>query len=66
MPGASSNNQRYTMGDAGMSAFSVLFMQSPSFLDFQVPFDHWEHLFASMIDALQPAQPPPRRCAGKR
>jgi ABC-type sugar transport system ATPase subunit len=30
------NNQRYTMGDAGMSAFSVFFMQSPSFLDFQV------------------------------
>ncbi|ESQ16063.1 MAG: hypothetical protein N838_27555, partial [Thiohalocapsa sp. PB-PSB1] len=27
------NNQRYTMGDAGMSAFSVFFMQSPSFLD---------------------------------
>jgi hypothetical protein len=24
------------MGDAGMSAFSVFFMQSPSFLDFQV------------------------------
>ena len=30
------NNQRYTMGDAGLSAFSVFFMQSPSFLDFQV------------------------------
>lgn len=29
------NNQRYTMGDAGLSAFSVFFMQSPSFLDFQ-------------------------------
>ncbi|MGB4333582.1 MAG: ISNCY family transposase [Chromatiaceae bacterium] len=30
------NNQRYTLGDAGLSAFSVFFMQSPSFLDFQV------------------------------
>ena len=30
------NNQRYTMGDAGLGAFSVFFMQSPSFLDFQV------------------------------
>ncbi|MBK1630535.1 hypothetical protein CKO31_07205 [Thiohalocapsa halophila] len=30
------NNQRYAMGDAGLSAFSVFFMQSPSFLDFQV------------------------------
>jgi hypothetical protein len=30
------------------------------------PFDTWEHLFDSMIDALQPAQPPPRRCASKR
>jgi hypothetical protein len=30
------NNQRYTMGDAGVCAFSVFFMQSPSFLDFQV------------------------------
>ncbi|WP_200243580.1 hypothetical protein [Thiohalocapsa halophila] len=30
------NNQRYMMGDGGLSAFSVIFMQSPSFLDFQV------------------------------
>lgn len=30
------NNQRYTMGDAALGAFSVFFMQSPSFLDFQV------------------------------
>ena len=28
-------NTRYTMTDAGLSAFSVFFMQSPSFLDFQ-------------------------------
>lgn len=28
-------NSRYTMTDAGLSAFSVFFMQSPSFLDFQ-------------------------------
>ena len=28
-------NIRYTMTDAGLSAFSVFFMQSPSFLDFQ-------------------------------
>ena len=30
------NNQRYTMGDAALGAFSLFFMQSPSFLDFQV------------------------------
>jgi len=30
------NNLRYTMGDAALGAFSVFFMQSPSFLDFQV------------------------------
>ncbi len=30
------------------------------------PFDTWEHLLDSMIEALQPAQPPPRRRAGKR
>ena len=29
------NHQRYVMGDAGLSAFSVFFMQSPSFLDYQ-------------------------------
>ncbi|WP_006788704.1 hypothetical protein [Thiorhodospira sibirica] len=29
------NNQRYTIGDAALSALSVFFMQSPSFLDFQ-------------------------------
>ena len=28
-------NSSYTMTDAGLSAFSVFFMQSPSFLDFQ-------------------------------
>jgi hypothetical protein len=28
-------NTNYTMTDAGLSAFSVFFMQSPSFLDFQ-------------------------------
>ena len=28
-------NKGYTMTDAGLSAFSVFFMQSPSFLDFQ-------------------------------
>lgn len=30
------HNQRYTIGDAGLGAFSVFFMQSPSFLDCQV------------------------------
>lgn len=29
------NRQTYTMTDAGLSAFSVFFMQSPSFLDYQ-------------------------------
>lgn len=29
------NNQRYAIGDAGLSAFSVFFLQSPSFLDDQ-------------------------------
>jgi hypothetical protein len=29
------NNQRYAIGDAALSAFSVFFMQSRSFLDFQ-------------------------------
>lgn len=29
------NHQRYVMGDPGLSAFSVFFMQSPSFLDYQ-------------------------------
>ncbi len=28
-------NRRYTLVDAGLSAFSVFFMQSPSFLDYQ-------------------------------
>jgi len=28
-------NSSYTMTDAALSAFSVFFMQSPSFLDFQ-------------------------------
>jgi len=28
-------NTNHTMTDAGLSAFSVFFMQSPSFLDFQ-------------------------------
>ena len=30
------NNQRYTMEDAALAAFSVFFTQSPSFLDYQV------------------------------
>jgi hypothetical protein len=30
------NNLRYAMRDAGLSAFLVFFMQSPSFLDFQI------------------------------
>ena len=30
------NNQRYTMEDAALSAFSVFFTQSPSFLNYQV------------------------------
>jgi hypothetical protein len=29
------NNQTYVIGDAALSAFSVFFMQSPSFLDYQ-------------------------------
>ncbi|MGV0952493.1 MAG: ISNCY family transposase, partial [Azonexus sp.] len=29
------NNQVYVIGDASLSAFSMLFMQSPSFLDYQ-------------------------------
>lgn len=29
------NNQSYVIGDAGLSAFSAFFMQSPSFLDYQ-------------------------------
>jgi len=29
------NNQSYAIGDAGLSAFSVFFLQSPSFLDYQ-------------------------------
>jgi hypothetical protein len=31
-----SNNQRYAMEDAALSAFSIFFTQSPSFLDSQV------------------------------
>ena len=31
-----SNNQRYAMEDAALSAFSIFFTQSPSFLDRQV------------------------------
>ena len=32
-----------------------------------LPFDSWEHLFDFMLEALQPAQPPPaRRAGGKR
>jgi hypothetical protein len=31
-----SNNQRYVMADAALSAFSIFFTQSPSFLDSQV------------------------------
>jgi hypothetical protein len=30
------NNQRYEMEDAALSAFSVFFLQSPSFLDYQI------------------------------
>ncbi len=30
------NNQRYTLDAAALSAFSVFFTQSPSFLDYQV------------------------------
>ncbi len=30
------NNQRYAMGDGALGAFSVFFIQSPSFLDFRV------------------------------
>ena len=29
------NNQHYVIVDAGLSAFSVFFMQSPSFMDYQ-------------------------------
>jgi hypothetical protein len=32
----SSNNQHYAMEDAALSAFSVFFTQSPSFLDYQI------------------------------
>jgi hypothetical protein len=32
---AGGNNQRYAIGDAALSAFSVFFLQSPSFLDYQ-------------------------------
>jgi hypothetical protein len=32
----SSNNQRYAMEDAALSAFSVFLTQSPSFLDYQI------------------------------
>lgn len=31
-----SNNRRYAIADAAMSAFAVFFTQSPSFLDYQV------------------------------
>lgn len=31
-----------------------------------LPFDTWEQLFDFMLEALQPAQPPPRRHAGER
>ena len=36
-------NTRYTLVDAGLSAFSVFFMQSPSFLEriFQLGFSRW-------------------------
>jgi hypothetical protein len=34
-PRRGGNHQRYVMGDAALSAFSVFFMQSPSFLDYQ-------------------------------
>ena len=30
------NNQKYAVGDAALSAFSVFFTQSPSFLDYQL------------------------------
>jgi hypothetical protein len=31
-----SNNQRYVIADAALSAFAIFFTQSPSFLDSQV------------------------------
>ena len=34
-------NTRYTLVDAGLSAFSVFFMQSPSFLEYQRSLDQW-------------------------
>ena len=34
-PRKGGNHQRYAIGDAGLSALAMVFMQSPSFLDFQ-------------------------------
>ena len=34
-------NTRYTLVDAGLSAFSGFFMQSPSFLEYQRRLDQW-------------------------
>jgi hypothetical protein len=35
-------------------------------LTFYFPFDSWVHLFDTMVEALQLAQPPPSRRAGNR
>jgi hypothetical protein len=44
-------NTRYTLVDAGLSAFSVFFMQSPSFLEYQRA---WGQVlsFAMVFDSL--------------
>jgi len=66
-------NTTYSMGDVGMAAFSVFFMQSPSFLAHQRQFEegHGRSNCASLFgitkipsdnhirDMLDPVSPPP-------
>lgn len=58
-------DQRYQHVRRQLSSRRTFFETLRS-LTLYLPFDTWEHLFDSMIEALQPAQPPPRRRAGKR
>ena len=58
-------DQRYQRLRAQLPS-RLTFFEHLRALTLYFPFDTWEHLFDSMIDALQPAQPTPRRPAGKR
>jgi hypothetical protein len=58
-------DQRYQRVRNELSARRTFFEHLRA-LTLYLPLGTWEHLFGTMIEALQPVQPPPRRCASKR